>query len=199
MLFYSKTTTGFYEDSINGLIPADAVEISSDDHALLLAGQAAGKVISSDENGYPVLKEMPALTTEQVKAAQWEAIKAERDTRKSAGFALTVNDVTYWFHSDADSRIQYLGLKDRARDLLAAGGALSDTLSILGQPIEWKTMDGSFVAISAQLANDLVSSVGVLDAKLFVVAETHKAYMEASTDPASYDVTDGWPACYGES
>ncbi|WP_438452206.1 DUF4376 domain-containing protein, partial [Listeria monocytogenes] len=77
---------------------------------------------------------------------------------------------TLWFHSDADSRIQHLGLKDKARDLIAAGGAMTDNLSILGQPVKWKTMDGSFATITAQLAFDIVAAAGDLDARLFAVA-----------------------------
>ena len=67
----------------------------------------------------------------QAKAAKWESIKSERDHRKAGGFKVG----TLWFHSDADSRIQHLGLKDKARDLIAAGGAMTDNLTILGQPV----------------------------------------------------------------
>ena len=102
-----------------------------------------------------------------------------------------------WFHSDADSRIQHLGLKDKARDLIAAGGAMTDNLSILGQPVRWKTMDGSFATITAQLAFDIVAAAGDLDARLFAVAETHRAAMEAAPDPAAYDFSAGWPETFG--
>jgi hypothetical protein len=128
----------------------------------------------------------------------WDRIKAERDRRKSGGVKVKVGSADKWFHSDADSRIQLLGLKDRARDLLAAGGAMTGNLTILGQTVEWKTMDGSFVEITAQLAFDIVAAVGDLDAQLFATAEAHKAAMEASADPASYDFSTGWPQSFGE-
>ena len=102
-----------------------------------------------------------------------------------------------WFHSDSDSRIQHLGLKDKARDLLAAGGALADNLTILGQPVRWKTMDGSFAQVTAQLAFDIVTAAGDLDARLFAVAETHRAAMEAAAAPAAYDFSAGWPETFG--
>lgn len=55
-MFYSKSTGGFYDTEIHGdAIPADAVEITVDEHAALLAGQAYGKVITADANGAPVL------------------------------------------------------------------------------------------------------------------------------------------------
>ncbi len=60
-MFYSKTTNGFYDPEINITIPADAVEITSDEHAALMAAQATGKVIESDSNSYPI-----AVTTTPV-------------------------------------------------------------------------------------------------------------------------------------
>jgi len=132
------------------------------------------------------------LNLNKAQAAIWELIKAERDRRKAGGFKVG----TDWFHSDADSRIQHLGLKDKARDLLAAGGAMTDNLTILGQPVRWKTMDGSFAIVTAQLAFDIVAAAGDLDARLFAVAETHRAAMEAAADPAAYDFSVGWPATF---
>ncbi|MGX2039859.1 DUF4376 domain-containing protein [Methylocaldum sp. MU1018] len=129
----------------------------------------------------------------RAKSAQWTAIKAERDRRRTGGIKVG----TLWFHGDADSRIQYLGLKDRARDLLAAGGGMTDDIVILGQPVRWKTMNGSFANITAQLAIDIVAAAGDLDARLFAVAEMHRAAMEVADDPAAYDFSSGWPETFG--
>lgn len=136
----------------------------------------------------------PAL----VKAMKWESIKAERHQRKAGGIKVTVSGTDKYFHSDTDSRIQYLGLKDRARDILAAGGTMADPIVILGQPVVWKTMDGSFVPITVQIAFDIVAGCAELDALLFGTAEGRKAVMEASADPAAYDASAGWPAAFGE-
>lgn len=142
--------------------------------------------------------ELQKPTADQAKIEKWDAIKAERDRRKSGGFKVKVGSSNKWFHSDADSRIQHLGLKDKARDLIAGGGAMTDKLTILGLPVKWKTMDGSFVDVTAQVAFDIVAAAGDLDAQLFVAAETHKAAMESSADPASYDFSAGWPKSFGE-
>jgi hypothetical protein len=194
-MFYSKTTGGFYDAVIHGdSIPADAVEISAEEYAYLLEGQSNGQRITAGADGKPVLTDPPKATATQV----WERIKSERDCRKSGGIKVKVGSVYKWFHSDADSRIQHLGLKDKARDLIAGGGQMTDKLTILGQTVKWKTMDGSFVEITAQLAFDIVSAAGDLDAQLFATAEAHKAAMEASADPASYDFSAGWPKSFGE-
>ncbi|MBK6259213.1 tail fiber assembly protein [Citrobacter youngae] len=77
MKLYSKLTGGFYDVEINGDdIPQDAVEINDDTWMALLNGQAEGKIISPDENGYPVLTEPPPLTQQEL-IAQAELKKRE--------------------------------------------------------------------------------------------------------------------------
>ena len=72
-MFYSATTGGFYTAEIHGdNIPADAVEITTDEHQALLEGQSNGKVIAADKNGKPILKDPPPPTTEQI-IAQYTA------------------------------------------------------------------------------------------------------------------------------
>lgn len=69
-MLYSKITCSFYSRDINGdNIPEDAVEITSEQHAALLEGQSQGKIISADENGYPILIDPPPLTPEQIQEA----------------------------------------------------------------------------------------------------------------------------------
>jgi len=186
---FSPSTKGFYIEAIHGAsIPVDAVDVTDEEHAALLAAQSQGKSIVAAANGRPILVD-PTATPAQL----WESIKAERDRRKAGGFKVGA----LWFHSDADSRIQHFGLKDKARDVLAAGGAMTDNLTILGQPVRWKTMDGSFANVTAQSAFDIVAAAGDLDARLFAVAETHRAAMEAAPDPAAYDFSAGWPETFG--
>lgn len=62
-LHYSKTTNGFYDSAINMAMPSDAVEISADTHAALLASQSAGQVIQPDQNGNPQAVSAASLRT----------------------------------------------------------------------------------------------------------------------------------------
>lgn len=65
-MFYSKSTGGFYSREIHGAnMPADVVEITSEQHSALIEGQSNGKVITSDENGFPILID-PVITPEQI-------------------------------------------------------------------------------------------------------------------------------------
>lgn len=203
-MFYSKSTGGFYAESIHGArtvemittdpdtgktldcwnepnpdckIPADAVEITADDHAALMAGQSMGKRIVADINGSPVLADQPAPTPAQI----WERIKVERDRRTETGGYMVG---TKWFHSDQKSRSQQLGLM-----LLGAN---------IPPNTPWQTMDGTAVIMTQTLAGQILAAAAASDIAIFGVARQHKAAMEANADPSAYDFTTGWPLMYGE-
>ena len=75
-MFYSKSKCGFYSREIHGgNIPDDAVEVTRDGHAALLAGQSAGQRIEADEHGRPVLRDAPALDND----ALADAARTRRD------------------------------------------------------------------------------------------------------------------------
>lgn len=76
MLFFSKSTGAFYDAHIHGdAIPADAVEITTDEHQALLAAQSGGKIIASDADGKPVAVDPPPPTT----AERATTMRAQRD------------------------------------------------------------------------------------------------------------------------
>lgn len=60
-LFYSETAGGFLDDAIHAedSIPSDAVAISADRHAELLAAQSAGCSIVADSQGRPRIARPP--------------------------------------------------------------------------------------------------------------------------------------------
>lgn len=160
------------EDVANGgslLLPVGCIEINNDEAVVLRKPSA-----------------------DQSRSDKWGEIKAERDRRKAGG----VKVGSQWYHTDSESRIQHLGLKDQARDLMAAGLPDTTRLQKIGQDVRWKMMDGSFVYLTVQHAFSIVAAVGDLDALAFTAAETHRVAMEASDDPASYDFSAGWPAIY---
>jgi hypothetical protein len=130
---------------------------------------------------------------EEIKADAWAKIKTKRDAVVLGGAKVGAK----WYHSDEASRTKYIGLVRMADAAIAAGGSGSTTLQYGGQDIQWKTMDGSFIKMTVQRANDVFAAVSGLDFAAFGVAETHKAAMEAAEDPASYDFSTGWPATFG--
>ncbi|MGX9965552.1 hypothetical protein ACVFYP_19655 [Roseomonas sp. F4] len=60
MIFYSPTLRGFFHGAIHGdAIPADAVPVTAEDHAALLAAQGAGQVILPGPDGAPIAQNPP--------------------------------------------------------------------------------------------------------------------------------------------
>lgn len=121
----------------------------------------------------------PALMAD--KAAIWERIKSERDRRILAG-GYRVGD--HWFHSDMLSRTQQIGL-------VMMGGSIPAGL-------QWKTMDGTFVAMTPQLASQIFAAAAVSDQAIFTTAEGHRLALESCPDVESYDFSGGWPPIFGE-
>lgn len=184
----------FFDDDKNA--PADAIKVSNQDAET--ANNLPPRVsFAFDVNGGLVITPAPDLTIDQIKAfavpAKWDAIKAKRDATKAGG----VKVGTKWYHTDTESRIQHLGLLEKARAARAVGGTDATRLQALGQDIKWKTMDGSFIYLTVKHAEDIFAAVTDLDAAAFAAAETHRAAMEASADPAAYDFSVGWPATFG--
>ena len=122
---------------------------------------------------------VPTTTAAQIKASVWDRIKSERDRRtEQGGYKVS----TKWFHSDQKSRSQQLGL-------VLLGASIPANL-------QWKTMDGSFVTMTATVAQQVLAAAAASDQAIFAAAETHKAAMEASADPSAYDFSGGWPATF---
>ena len=96
-MLYSKQTGGFYNLAIHGdNIPADAVEITNEEHRELIEGQSQGKIISADKNGKPALKDPPPPTPEQI-IAQYDAAVQQRldDFAKTRNYTNIMSAATY--------------------------------------------------------------------------------------------------------
>lgn len=139
------------------------------------------------------------------KMERWEAIKAERERRKTSGFSLVVNGVTHWFHSDTDSKVQHFGNKDTARDQFASGSTMDSALldPTTGQQILWKTLTPAgtpevWLPLTCQLAFDIVKAGKAAEFAHHRIAAYHKQQMEASNNPSTYDFSGGWTPIFGE-
>jgi len=84
-MLYSPTAKGFFDPAIHGAnIPTDAVEITREEHAALLAGQAAGRIIAADAKGRPVLIDPPPPTPEEIRRQIAAAIDAHVEAQALA-------------------------------------------------------------------------------------------------------------------
>ena len=199
-IYYSKASGGFYDDQIHSRLPEDAVAISTEQHAALLAGQSQGQVIMPGKDGKPVLADpapCPSSTWDgtqwqidpecaaRLKAEQqeemWERIKAKRYDNLRHG--VFVKSVGKWFQTDDASRTQYLALAVMPR---------------LPEKLPWKTMDNSFVNMTKALLGELMEQMLIDEQADFANAERHKVAMEKADKPLEYDYSDGWTVNFNE-
>lgn len=110
--------------------------------------------------------------------AVWEQIKAKREHLKASGVLVG----SHWYHSDADSRIQQIGLVMMGANLPSG--------------LKWKVKDNGLVDMTPTLAQQIFQATATWDMQVFGVAETHRAAVMASDDPEHYDWSAGWPAGY---
>ena len=200
-LYYSQSTGGFYDDQIHSTVPDDAVAISPEQHAALLAGQSGGQVIMPGKDGKPVLAEQPPCPSStwdgeqwhidpecaaRLKAEQqdemWERIKAKRYDNLRHG--VYIKSVGKWFQTDDATRMQYLAL------------ALESVTGGFKKPINWKTMDNSFLMLTPELLREIMQTMHDDEEADFINAEKHKAAMLKAENPLKYDYSDGWTANY---
>jgi len=139
-------------------------------------------------NGEPVemtaeeVAEFEASRTESsdaIKARKWEEIKKYRDNLvENGGFKVGA----HWYHSNLLSRTQYISLVMMGANIPAG--------------TVWKTLDNGYIPMNQALAGQIFAAGAAQDAALFAKAAEHKTALDASSDPANYDYTTGWPETY---
>lgn len=115
----------------------------------------------------------------QQQEEMWARIKAKRTDNLRHG--AYVKSVDKWFHTDDNSRTQYLALA---------------VMPKLPEKLPWKTMDNSFVNMTKTLLEELMTQMLMDEQADFANAERHKAAMEKADKPLEYDYGDGWTANY---
>lgn len=109
---------------------------------------------------------------EQIAQVRWEKIKTKRDEITDNGGCLVGGK---WFHTDPKSKQQQMALTMLGSSIPAG--------------LMWKTMDGSFVEMTAQLAQQLFAAQVHREQTVFAHAEALRA------DPTA-DISSGWPEVY---
>lgn len=137
-------------------------------------------IIHDGGDQLPTKETLDELIAQQGKVDMWRVIQVERDRRTQGGVLVSGN----WFHSDQPSRIQQIGL-------VLYGQNMSNN-------IMWKTMSGTFVQMTPQLAMSIFMAVAMKDMQVFGVAEQKRSEMLQLADPYAYEYMTGWPAIFGE-
>lgn len=124
-IFYSKTTGGFYDNQIHNVLPEDAVEITAEYHATLLAGQAQGKTIMPGKDGKPVLAPLAPSHLHQWNGKEWTLDKAAASQLLAEAIdkgTAAINDVVEQaYHHVTRFEAEYQLREQQARDYKAGG------------------------------------------------------------------------------
>lgn len=124
-IFYSKTTGGFYDNQIHNILPEDAVKITAEYHATLLAGQAQGKTIMPGKDGKPVLAPLAPSHLHQWNGKEWVLDKAAASQLLAEaidqGTDAINNLVDAAYRHVARFQPEYLLREQQARDYKAGG------------------------------------------------------------------------------
>ena len=183
--------------------PEGAVALTAAEHEALVVGQCTGQIVMPGKDGRPVLADpapCPSSTWDgeqwrispecaaKLKAEQqeevWERIKAKRyDNLRHGVYAKSVGK---WFQTDDATRLQYLAL------------ALESVTGGFKKPINWKTMDNSFLMLTPELLREIMQAMHDAEQADFINAEKHKAAMLKAKNPMEYDYSGGWTANFDE-
>lgn len=129
---------------------------------------------------------LPPDVAARLKAEQqdemWERIKAKRYDNLRHG--VYIKSVGKWFQTDDATRLQYLAL------------ALESVTGGFKKPINWKTMDNSFLQLTPDLLREIMQTMHDNEQADFANAEKHKAAMLKAENPLEYDYSGGWTDNY---
>ncbi|MDH1506298.1 DUF4376 domain-containing protein [Aeromonas caviae] len=178
-MYYSKSTGHFYNATIHGNnIPADAVEITDDDYATLLAAQSAGQQIMANDNGYPIAIDPPQPV--RSKAVLLAEVATKRWAVETGGIIVAGHPIATDRESQAQLTSAYTLLK---------GGLIADT--------PWKAADGSFTLVTLAEIEPVAQAVAAHVRACFAAEQAHAEAIDAlhtQDELDAYDINTGWPS-----
>lgn len=110
-------------------------------------------------------------------AEMWEKIKKKRYQEIHSDVYLS--SVDKWFQTDESSMITY--------------SHIGNNISLdIYKPIEWKTVDNSFITLTVDIFKELQILISENTQKQYQVSEIHKTNMINSQNPLEYDFVNNW-------
>ena len=139
--------------------------------------------VTEEYNGATVTYINTPMDLTAIRERLWTQIKSHRDYVKNNGGCLVQGK---WFHSDTESKQQQLTLKTLGEGIPVG--------------LQWKTMDGSFITMTQDLASEVVSQQVLREFGVFKAAELKKEEISKMGIQLleSYDVLKGFPEGFKE-
>jgi len=195
---FSHSTGSFCPENLKHLynnLPVDLVEVREEKFVELSeARNSKGHTILLDETGkinsvappkgqkFDGGKFVPIFTPEEEKEAALKSVLSASDKKLKSVQDGGVLVSGKWFYSDQASWLQYVGHK-------SLNGALPPD-------VMWDTMDGTSIVRTQALIGTVLKAIDALNTGAYAVWKQHAAAVKASSDPANYDYSTGWPATY---
>ena len=138
-IYYSKANQAFYDNQIHTALPEDAVEITAEYHATLLAGQSSGQVIMPGKDG-PVLAPLAPSHLHQWNGKEWTLDKAATSQLLAESIdkgTEAINDaVEQAYHHVTRFEAEYKLREQQARDYKAGGckGDVPEQVAAFAKP-----------------------------------------------------------------
>lgn len=171
-IYYSSTDRAFYNSAVHSAkqIPIDAVDITQSNYETLLDGQSAGKIISPDEDGRPILIDPAAPLVDYV-----ALMASKRYEHEIAGISL--NGMAIDTGRDSQGLIT---------------GAVVQAMLDPGYSLVWKTSTG-FVRLTA---DQIIGVASAVRAHVQACFDRESELLEALSDNTLTEVMleEGWPA-----
>lgn len=181
-IVFSAQTSGFYDPAIHGAnIPADAVEITRDEHVALMAGQSAGQVIAADADGRPVLQDPP------VREITGRDVDRERNRRLFSTFEFQGK----MYDCDEDSLARISGAATLAGFAVVFGAQAGDLMWHEGaEPFVWIAADNSTTEMDAPTMFAFGKAAANYQSSLIFASRKIK---DLSEIPADFKSDGRWP------
>lgn len=185
-IFYSASTSGFYDTEIHTSIPSDSVEITKEEHNALLEDQSKGRVICVGADGRPTTKlpDKPDLPTYK-RAAKNKIDDARKDTEEKG--------LSYEFPDGVTDVIQMRGNRDLLNvSSMVTSAQLLKASGFTGKiPFQAESNDTHEMSADELIAMGLAVSSYVQT--LYAKAWPIKAAIDAAVDYDAVDAVAVWP------
>ena len=153
-LYFSASAAGFFDDRLHPSQPVDAVAISEQRHAELLAAQAEGRRICADAQGRPVARDPAKPPLEERRARKRAAVKQEAARRIIAA-------APAWRQSN-----DALALGQAALEFAVAGVTTIDTAPALARRAAIEAVRAASDRLEAAVATMRAGALDAFDPKL---------------------------------
>ena len=169
MHYYAKSTGGFYDSTIHKVWPEDAVWITDELHATLLAGQSNGQVIMPDKDGKPMLTSKAPSHLHQWNGKEWTLDKAATSQLLAESIdkgTEAINDaVEQAYHHVTRFEAEYKLREQQARDYKAGGckGDVPEQVAAFAKPAGKTACEATDIIIAqADNLRMVLGKLGVL-------------------------------------